>query len=153
MNESTMKAMFSSETEMWATPKILFNQLNAEFGFNTDVCAIQENAKCKHYFSPEINGLKQEWKGVCFMNPPYGRVLYQWMEKAYLESLKGSIVVCVIPARTDTKYFHEFCMKASEIRLVRGRLKFGDSVNSAPFPSAIIIFNKYTYTGQPIITS
>lgn len=153
MNESTMKAMFSSETEMWATPQNLFNRLNEEFQFNTDVCAIQDNAKCEHFFSPEINGLDQEWKGSCFMNPPYGKVIYDWLEKAYMESLKGSIVVCVIPARTDTRYFHEFCMRASEIRLVKGRLKFGDSNNSAPFPSAIIIFNKYTYRGYPIVST
>ena len=75
------------------------------------------------------------------MNPPYGREVGVWIEKAYKESLKGAIVVCLIPSRTDTKYWHDYCMKANEIRFIKGRLKFGDSKNSAPFPSAIVIFN------------
>lgn len=132
--------MFSSKNMEWETPQEFFNKLNAEFKFNLDVCALPYNAKCKEYFTPKQDGLKQDWKGVCWMNPPYGRKIGKWIKKAYTESLKGATVVCLIPARTDTKYWHDYCMKASEIRFVKGRLKFGESNNSAPFPSAVVIF-------------
>lgn len=134
--------MFSSDDMTWETPQYLFDKLNDEFKFNLDVCALPKTSKCKTYYTPEIDGLKQEWKGVCWMNPPYGRHIGEWLKKAYEESLKGSTVVCLIPSRTDTKYWHDYCMKASEIRFVKGRLKFGNSINSAPFPSAIIVFDK-----------
>jgi len=133
--------MFSSKNQDWETPQWLFDKLNKEFNFDLDVCALPGNAKCTKYYTPEVDGLKQEWKGTCWMNPPYGREIGKWVEKAYYESLKGAIVVCLIPARTDTAYWHNYCMKASEIRLIKGRLKFGNSRNSAPFPSAIIVFN------------
>ena len=101
-----------------------------------------ETAKCEKYFTPEIDGLKQDWsKDICWMNPPYGRAISRWIEKAYNEGLKGATVVCLIPSRTDTRYWHDYCMKASEIKLIKGRLKFGNSKNSAPFPSAIVVFN------------
>lgn len=143
MNEGTLKTMFSSKTEMWATPLDFFNQVNQEFKFNTDVCAIKDNAKCEHFYSPEDNGLAQPWMGVCWMNPPYGADIKYWLDYAYKESLKGSIIVCLIPARTDTRYFHEICINASEIRFIKGRLKFGEGSNSAPFPSMLVIFNPY----------
>ena len=133
--------MFSSNDMTWETPLELFKELDEEFHFNTDVCAVPETAKCKEYYTPEIDGLKQKWHGVCWMNPPYGKDIGKWMEKAYNESLNGVIVVCLIPARTDTKYWHNYCFKASEIRFIKGRLRFGNSNNSAPFPSAIVIFN------------
>ncbi|MCD3321617.1 adenine methyltransferase [Clostridium botulinum D/C] len=133
--------MFSSDDMTWETPQDLFNKLDNEFHFTLDVCALPETAKCKNYYTPEIDGLKQEWKGVCWMNPPYGRQIGIWLKKAYEESLKGIKVVCLIPSRTDTKYWHDYCMKASEIRFIKGRLKFGKSTNSAPFPSAIIVFD------------
>lgn len=139
---NNIKVLFSSNDMTWETPIDLFNKLNAEFNFNLDVCALPQTAKCSNYFTPDIDGLKQDWNGVCWMNPPYGRELGVWIEKAYNESLKNAIVVCLIPARTDTKYWQNFCMKASEIRFIKGRLKFGNSKNSAPFPSAIVIFNK-----------
>jgi phage N-6-adenine-methyltransferase len=141
MNLNT-KVMFSSEDMTYETPQDLFDKLNDEFHFTLDVCALPETAKCKNYYTPEIDGLKQKWKGTCWMNPPYGRQIGEWLKKAYEESLKSVIVVCLIPSRTDTKYFHDYCMKASEIRFIKGRLKFGKETNSAPFPSAIIIFNK-----------
>ena len=131
--------LYSSESEMWETPKALFDKLDTEFHFDIDVCALHSNAKCATFFTPEQDGLKQKWKGVCWMNPPYGRKIGEWMRKA-LES--KTTVVCLVPARTDTKWWHEYAMKASEIRFVKGRLKFGDSKNSAPFPSAIIVFRK-----------
>lgn len=133
------QGMMSSNTDMWATPQDFFNKLNAEFNFQCDVCAIDDNAKCDKYYSPEEDGLQQEWQGVCWMNPPYGRVIGEWVKKAYESSLNGATVVCLLPARTDTKWWHEYCMKG-EIRLVKGRLKFGDGKNSAPFPSAVVIF-------------
>ena len=134
--------MFSSDNITWETPQDLFNKLNNEFNFETDVCALSINTKCSNYYTPDIDGLSQEWKGSCWMNPPYGKEIGLWIKKAYEESLKGSIIVCLIPARTDTKYWHDYCMRATEIRFIRGRLKFSNSNNSAPFPSAIIIFNR-----------
>lgn len=136
------KGMFSSNTDLWATPQKFYDELNKEFGFELDVCALSENAKCSRYFTPEMDGLKQDWHGVCWMNPPYGREIGKWIEKAYNESLKHECtVVCLIPSRTDTKWWHDYCMNG-EIRLVKGRLKFGDSKNAAPFPSAVVIFGK-----------
>lgn len=133
------KVLYSSENEVWETPKDLFDKLDTEFHFDIDVCALPSNAKCTSFFTPDQDGLKQTWKGVCWMNPPYGRKIGAWMRKA-LEA--KTTVVCLVPARTDTKWWHEYAMKASEIRFVKGRLKFGDSKNSAPFPSAIIVFRK-----------
>ena len=135
------KLMFSSKDQTWETPIEFFNKINKEFSFDLDVCAVPETAKCEKYFTPEIDGLSQDWKGNCWMNPPYGRQIGKWIEKAYTESLKGATVVCLIPARTDTRYWHEFIFPyAYEIRFIKGRLKFGNSDNSAPFPSALVIF-------------
>lgn len=136
-----LQVMFSSEDMSWSTPQTFFDKLNQEFNFNTDVCATDINAKCKKYFTPQIDGLTQDWNGVCFMNPPYGRKISLWLKKAYEEGQKGNTIVCLIPSRTDTKYWHDYCMKASEIRFIRGRLKFGDGNNSAPFPSALVVFS------------
>lgn len=137
------EVMFSSKTDLWATPQSFFNQLDAEFHFNLDPCATSENAKCKKFFTKEIDGLRQNWGGYnVFCNPPYGRELPLWVQKAYEESKKpNTTVVMLIPARTDTKYFHEYIYhKAKEIRFLKGRLKFGDSKNSAPFPSMVVVF-------------
>ena len=140
MNE---KVMFSSNSEEWATPQDLFNDLNNEFKFTLDPCASAENAKCEKYYTKEQDGLIQSWKNeVVFCNPPYGRKIYKWVKKCYEEGQDpNTTVVMLIPARTDTKYFHEFIYhKASEIRFIKGRLKFGNSTNSAPFPSMIVVF-------------
>lgn len=133
--------MFSSKTDQWETPQWLFDELNEEFDFTLDVCATPDNAKCEKFFSPEVNGLGQDWKGVCWLNPPYGREIGKWIEKAYTESQKGATVVCLVPSRTDTRWWHDYCIKG-EIRFLKGRLKFGNSKNSAPFPSAIVIFRE-----------
>jgi phage N-6-adenine-methyltransferase len=130
---------FSSKTDLWATPQEFFDKYNALYGFNLDVCANQDNAKCSNFFSIEDNGLEQEWKRSCWMNPPYGREIIHWMRKAYESSLCGATVVCLVPARTDTKWWHEYAMKG-DIEFIKGRLKFGNSKNSAPFPSAVIVF-------------
>lgn len=138
-----LQALFSSATDLWATPQDFFDNLNAEFHFTLDPCALPSNAKCSKYYTPDDDGLLQDWGGeTVFCNPPYGRVISSWVQKCYEESKKpNTTVVALIPARTDTSYFHDFIYKkVKEIRFVRGRLKFGDSKNSAPFPSMIVIF-------------
>ena len=137
------KTLFSSATNEWATPKDFYDILNKEFNFTLDPCATKQNAKCNKYFTIDDDGLKQDWSNdIVFMNPPYGREINNWVEKAYKESVKGAIVVCLIPARTDTRYWHDWIFnKAAEIRFVKGRLKFGGEKNSAPFPSAVIVFD------------
>jgi len=135
-----MNVHFSSKTDMWATPQDTFDALAAEFGpFDLDVCATPENAKCPRYYTREDDGLAQPWTGRCWMNPPYGRTIGQWMKKAYEESQRGALVVCLVPARTDTAWWHDYAMKG-QIRFLRGRLKFGGAANSAPFPSAVVVF-------------
>ena len=132
--------MFSSATDMWATPQDFFDRLNGVFQFETDVCALPSNAKCHKFFTPEQDGLSKDWKGTCWMNPPYGREIGKWVEKAYLQArFHGSTVVCLLPARTDTRWWHDYCVKG-EVHYVKGRLKFGGSENSAPFPSAVVVF-------------
>lgn len=135
--------MFSSASDMWETPTYLFNYLNNKYNFTLDVCATSENAKCENYYTESDNALNKEWSGTCWMNPPYGRQIGRWLQKAYESAINTTTVVCLIPARTDTKYFHEVCMKADEICFIKGRLKFGTSTNSAPFPSAIVIFKEH----------
>ena len=137
-----MDVHYSSKTNEWSTPQDFFDELDKEFNFTLDPCATSENAKCTKYFTVEDDGLKQDWsKDVVFMNPPYGREIKYWVKKAYEESLKGATVVCLIPARTDTTYWHNYIFgKADDIRFIKGRLKFGGSKNPAPFPSAIIIY-------------
>jgi phage N-6-adenine-methyltransferase len=134
------KALFSSVTDLWATPQDFYARLEAVFKFQTDVCALPTNAKCEHYYSPEVNGLEQDWSGVCWMNPPYGREIGAWVEKAHKSAKQnGATVVCLLPARTDTRWWHDYCAKG-EVFFIRGRLKFGDAKDSAPFPSAIVVF-------------
>ena len=134
-----MSVHFSSKTDMWYTPQEFFDKYNNIYKFETDVCAIPDNAKCVNYYTPEVDGLKQEWKGSCWMNPPYGRTIKKWVQKAYEASLSGATVVCLVPARTDTAWWHDYCMKG-DIQFIRGRLKFGGCENPAPFPSAVVIF-------------
>ena len=134
--------MFSSKTDLWETPKDLFDKLNKEFHFALDVCATPENAKCEEFYTKEQDGLKQPWKGTVWCNPPYGRQIGEWVRRAFLASVSGSTVVMLLPARTDTKWFHDYIYKRNnvEIRFIRGRLKFGGNKNSAPFPSMVVVF-------------
>ncbi len=141
------RGMLSSLTDQWATPQEVFDRLNAEFGFDLDVCALPGNAKCRRYFTPKEDGLKQEWKGACWMNPPYGREIGKWMQMAYESSLKGATVVCLVPARTDTAWWHEYVTRG-EVRFVRGRLRFGSAPSAAPFPSAIVVFRDRWWEGR-----
>lgn len=131
------RGLFTSKTDMWETPQEFYDKLNEEFHFTCDVCAISENAKCDRYYTPEMDGLKQEWEGVCWMNPPYGKEVGKWVKKACKSKCT---VVCLLPARTDTKWFHEYINQKAEVRFIKGRLKFGNSRNSAPFPSMIAIY-------------
>ena len=134
-----MSVHFSSKTDKWSTPQSFFDKYNAIYNFELDVCANSENAKCANYFDETIDGLKQQWDGICWMNPPYGTDIKHWLKKAYESSLQGATVVCLIPSRTDTKYWHEYVMKG-QIEFIKGRLKFGNAKNSAPFPSAVVVF-------------
>ena len=136
------KALFSSRTDEWSTPQNIFEELNKEFHFNLDPCATKDNAKCRKFFTKAQDGLKQNWQGYnVFCNPPYGRKIKEWVRKAYEESLKPkTTVVMLIPARTDTSYFHDYIYGKAEIRFIRGRLKFGNAKNNAPFPSMIVIY-------------
>ena len=138
------KGLFTSNNENWATPQDFFDELNKEFKFTLDPCATKETAKCKKYFTKEDDGLQKDWGGVVFCNPPYGTGLKHWVKKCAEEAKKKDTkVIMLIPARTDTIYFHEYIYKKRgvKIRFIKGRLKFGDSKNSAPFPSMIVIFN------------
>ena len=133
--------MFSSKTDLRETPQILFDQLNNEFHFNLDVCALPENTKCAAYYTPEMNGLVQPWYGNCWCNPPYGRKIGEWVKRAHNYAMEGITTVMLLPARTDTQWFHDYILNPKrEIRFIRGRLKFGDSKNSAPFPSMVVVF-------------
>lgn len=135
---------YSSKSNEWATPPEFFEGVNREFRFTLDACATADNAKCGNYFSPDLNGLKQDWPGVVWCNPPYGREIGKWVKKAHEESRRGSTVVMLIPARTDTSYFHDYILGHAEIRFLRGRLYFTDAQGKnsgrAPFPSMLVIF-------------
>lgn len=139
-----MKILFSSKSNEWETPQGLYNKLNNKYNFTLDPCSSLENHKCDKFYTIKENGLIQDWSNeIVFCNPPYGREIYDWVEKCYKESLNGTKIVLLIPSRTDTKYFHEFLYKKPNIKLefIKGSLKFGDSNNSAPFPSLLAYFN------------
>ena len=136
--------LFQSGSCEWETPQDVFDELDQEFGFVVDVCAAPENAKCKHFYSRQDDGLAQDWPSPAWMNPPYGREIGKWLKKAWDEARRGKTVVCLIPSRTDTKWWHDYVMKADEIRFVRGRLRFGGHKCSAPFPSAVVVFRGAT---------
>jgi len=162
-------ALFSRKSDEYETPQWLFNQLNEEFHFDCDAAATKNNTKCKWYLGEDYteskedstkidwirtlfqDGLTQIYCKSFFLNPPYSKIA-QFMKKSYEESLKGAIVVCLIPCRTDTRYWHDYVMMAHEIRLIKGRLKFSNEKNSAPFPSCVVIFDhsKYDKNNDPI---
>ena len=143
MNE----VLFSSKKMDWCTPQIFFDALDKEFNFTLDAAATDKNAKCAEYFTPENDGLSQSWEtdGAVFCNPPYGREIGKWVKKACEEAESGITIVLLIPARTDTTYFHDYIFGKAEVRFVRGRLKFtdddGNAAAPAPFPSAVVIYN------------
>lgn len=136
---SRLDVHYSSRTDEWSTPDDFFAELNETFHFDLDACASPRNAKCARYFTREQDALQQQWQGKVWMNPPYGREIAAFMRKAYEESLLGATVVCLVPSRTDTQWWHRYAMRGQIIYL-RGRLRFGGAETSAPFPSAIVIF-------------
>lgn len=139
-----MKPIVHSENYMWATPQKFFDELNAEFGFTLDPCADDYNHKCDRYFTEEQDGLKQDWRGqIVYCNPPYGKQIAAWVRKCYEESQKpNTVVVMLIPARTDTKYFHDYIYHKAELRFVKGRLHFNEAKQGAPFPSMVVVYNR-----------
>lgn len=156
------KALLSSRSTSWETPWDFYYFLDRKFHFDIDPCASYENKKCPMYFSPAVNGLSVDWgQRRYFMNPPFGRSIHLWIRKAYESSLNGALVVCLIPARTDTRYFHDYCMKGT-IYFIRGRIKFinrefvetnGDlKLVPAPFPCALVIFGS-VYNGTKVVRS
>lgn len=138
--------MFSSKNEKWETPQYLFDLLDDEFHFDLDPAASDDNRKCDTYFTAEQDGLEQEWGGhTVFCNPPYGRDVWKWVKKSYDENAKNNnYIVMLLPARTDTRWFHEYIYgnEYVDVRFIRGRLKFGNAKNAAPFPSMVVIFRK-----------
>lgn len=144
--------MMSSNTDLWSTPEDLFNELNDEYHFDLDVCADETNHKCARYYTEKQDGLSQKWDGTVWCNPPYGRKIAGWIKRCYEYGTTGGIAVMLIPSRTDTKWWHSYVMKASEIQFIKGRLKFGNSKNCAPFPSAIVIFSKSNSTAVHVCT-
>lgn len=133
------ETLFSSRLEDWETPQKVFDDLDDEFHFTIDVAASPSNAKCDTFFTKEDDALRQKWNGVCWCNPPYGRQIGKWVKKA---SEADATVVMLIPARTDTSWFHDYVLGKAEIRFIRGRLRFSGSDENAPFPSMIVIFRK-----------
>jgi site-specific DNA-methyltransferase (adenine-specific) len=142
------KLFFSSKSNEWETPDGFYNRLDARFHFTLDAASTVDNKKCENHFTFHDNALEKDWSGnIVFLNPPYGKDLKYWVKKAYEEGKKdNTVVVVLIPARTDTKYFHEYCMKAKEIHFVKGRLKFRNAFANienvpAPFPSMVVVFD------------
>lgn len=135
--------MWSSKTDEWATPWDFFLGLDQEFHFTLDPCANKHNHKCEKYYTFEDDGLQQSWKGErVFCNPPYGRAIGNWVRKAFFEAYTGGAELCVLllPARTDTRWFHDYIYNKAEIRFIRGRLKFGGQRNGAPFPNMVVVY-------------
>ena len=140
---------FSSKTDDWSTPDWLFRTLNGMFHFTLDPCSSRENAKCARHFTPVQNGLLQDWgRERVFMNPPYGREIGHWMKKAATSAARGALVLCLVPARTDTAWWHSYAT-LGEIWFLRGRIKFGNATSCAPFPSAIVIFRPDNFSITP----
>lgn len=141
---ANIQACLSSKTDNWATPQDFFDNLNEEFHFTLDPCANEENHKCDLFFTKEQDGLTKDWgEHVVFCNPPYGKEIADWVRYSYEQSQKpNTTVVMLIPARTDTRYFHDYIYGKAEIRFIKGRLKFGDATTAAPFPSMVVIYRK-----------
>lgn len=153
MNKATRLTLFSSKEMDWQTPVDFFSKLDKEFNFTLDPAAVPVSALCEKYFTPEDDGLKQDWsEDIVFCNPPYGRSISNWIRKGYQEGQKTTVVF-LIPSRTDTAYWHDYVMKADEIRFVRGRIAFYKEGydNKAPFPSAVVIWRPNSTNPTPFI--
>lgn len=144
---------FESASKDWETPPELFDILDKEFHFTIDIAADEQNAKVNIFYSKQQDALTKPWTGICWLNPPYGRDLKKWIKKAYVESRKtGTIIVMLIPSRTNTVWWHTYCMRASEIRFIKGRPKFVGAKDGLPQPLAIVVF-KETNGKEPIFSS
>lgn len=148
---ATFTGKFDSNRQDWDTPDSIYLPLDAEFHFQTDLAASPDNARCVRYFTKEQDGLKQPWDGVCWLNPPFGdksSKMVDWIKRAYEESQRNPnlTVVMLIPARTNTRWFHQFCMQAAEVRFICGRPKFADATHGLPQPLVIIVFKKSAKT-------
>lgn len=146
---------FESAKQDWNTPKTLFDKLNVEFNFECDLAASEENALCAKYYTKNDDGLKQVWSGVCWLNPPYGDKssrMVDWIKKAYNDTLENEnlTVVMLIPARTNTRWFHQYCMKSAELKFICGRPKFGNATHGLPQPLVLVVFRK---TNSPTVFS
>ena len=162
MDTQTQKLMFSSKSNEWETPQMLFNKLDARYGFTLDACATDENHKCDKYYTLKDDGLSKSWKGErVFVNPPYGDI-GKWVKKSFEESRdQNTLAVMLIPSRTDTRYWHDYVMNASTIYFIKGRLKFKNKiiadytgktdVSPAPFPSAVVIFGQFRWSPNPAV--
>lgn len=148
------KVVFSSQNTTWETPQWLFDKLNEEFNFTLDPCCVPETAKCSKYYTPEENGLIQDWSGeTVFVNPPYGREIVKWVTKAHMEAQKGTQIVMLLPVRTSTRWFHDWIYGCAEIRLLKGRLTFllnKENVGRAPFGSMVVVFNGTSIKGNGV---
>jgi len=154
---TNMAVHFTSNSQTWDTPQYFFDRLNAEFNFTLDPACMEESAKTAKFYTPDDDGLSKSWAGeTVWLNPPYGKVISEWIQKAYDEAIanEDTTVVLLLPARTDTKWFHNYCING-EVRFIKGRLKFENVNNSnsttAPFPSIIVVFGK-DYWGKPMVT-
>lgn len=144
------EGMKTSATPEWETPQEFFDKLDEEFHFDLDPCATDENHKCAAYFTKDLDGLKQSWGGRrVFCNPPYGREIKKWVKKSAEEAEKpDTLVVMLIPARTDTEWFHDYIYGKTEIRFIKGRMRFSGATINAPFPSMIVIFGDQDETDR-----
>ena len=143
LRQTDLAVHFSSASDEWPTPRYLYEGLTAEFGFTLDPAATVENAKCRCFFTRAEDGLAQDWTGhTVFLNPPYGRGIGLWVRKAYETAAQGSVVVCLLPARTDTRWWHDYVSRG-EVRFLRGRIRFEGGLHCAPFPSAVVVFRPW----------
>jgi len=145
------EGLFLSGSTEAETPQDFFDALNAEFHFNLDPASTHENAKCERHYTQEEDGLSQPWDGKVFCNPPYGREIGKWVKKGYEEAQRGNTVVMLLPARTDTRWFHDYVMKARHLFFIKGRLRFSNMENSAPFPSMVVVFDKGPWSWGPSV--
>lgn len=140
---------------IWSTPQPLFDKLNWEFRFSVDVCADRDNAKCLMFWTPDVS-LDRDWAGRCFLNPPYGRDIGVWLCKALYSSVRGSTVVCLVPTRTNAPWWHDYAMKATEIRFIRKKLAFvsNNGKTGVPFTGhAVLVFDGKRGHEAPVVSS
>ena len=154
MKKEVKQSWFKSKSHEYETPDSIFEPLNYEFQFTLDVAANSLNTKCVRFFSVDCDGLSQGWgNNICWMNPPFGRQMKKWVEKAYKSYLNGATVVCLLPVRSNTVWWHQYCMRSTEIRLIKGEVKFKGNENGLWLPLCIIVFNPHNKRIEPTIKS